>query len=255
MNIIEVENYDEMSQRAAALMIETIRRKPNAVLGMATGGTAVGTYKCLIQDFKENNTSYKQAYTVNLDEYVGMNPNHKQSYHTYMNSNLFQYIDLPKEHQFIPNGKADDLEAECKRYDDAIEELGGVDLQILGIGHNGHIGFNEPGTSFQSKTQVVELAESTRNANARYFDKIDEVPTHAITMGIATILKSKRILLLVSGKGKAEILHKLFVSDLTESIPATALKTHPNVTIIADREALNLWKDREMEDKINVSNR
>lgn len=252
MNIIEVKNYEEMGQKAAAFIRETVRRKPNAVLGMATGGTAVGTYKYLIQDFNEHGTSYKQAYTVNLDEYVGMDPNHEQSYHTYMDSHLFQHIDMPKEHQYIPNGKAANLEAECERYEEAIEALGGVDLQILGIGHNGHIGFNEPGTSFDSKTQVVKLAESTRNANARYFDQMDEVPTHAITMGIATILKSKNILLLVSGKGKAEILHKLLTSDATEEIPATALKTHPNVTIIADKEALSFWNDQEMEMKMSV---
>lgn len=252
MNIIKVKNYEEMSEKAAAFISETVRRKPNAVLGMATGGTAVGTYQCLIQDFNEHNTSYKQAYTVNLDEYVGMDPNHEQSYHTYMDNHFFQHIDLPKEHQHIPNGKALDLEAECKRYEEAIEALGGVDLQLLGIGHNGHIGFNEPGTSFDSKTQVVKLAESTRNANARYFDHMDEVPTHAITMGIATILKSKKILLLVSGKEKAEILYKLLTSDVTESIPATALKTHPNVTVIADKEALSFWHGKEMEMKLSV---
>ncbi|WP_078411334.1 glucosamine-6-phosphate deaminase [Priestia abyssalis] len=252
MNIIEVKNYEEMSQKAAGFIRETVRKKPNAVLGMATGGTAVGTYKYLIQDFNEHGTSYNQAYTVNLDEYVGMDPTHEQSYHTYMDSHLFQHIDMPKEHQYLPNGKAAHLEAECKRYEEAIEALGGVDLQILGIGHNGHIGFNEPGTSFDSKTQVVKLAESTRNANARYFDQMDEVPTHAITMGIATILKSKNILLLVSGKGKAEILHKLLTSDVTEEIPATALKTHPNVTIIADKEALSCWNNRETEMKLGV---
>jgi glucosamine-6-phosphate deaminase len=252
MDIIEVKNYEEMSKKAADFIIETVKNKPNAVLGMATGGTAVGTYKHLIQDFNRNKTSYKQAYTVNLDEYIGMDPEHEQSYHTYMNNYLFQHIDLPKDHQHIPNGRAKDLEAECERYEETIEELGGVDLQILGIGHNGHIGFNEPGTSFNSKTQVVKLAESTRKANARFFADMNEVPTHAITMGIATILKSKKILLLVSGKGKAEILQKLLTCDVTESIPATALKNHPNVTIIADEEALGFLGDKEMEMRMSV---
>ncbi|MFC3884910.1 glucosamine-6-phosphate deaminase [Bacillus songklensis] len=252
MNIIAVKNYEEMSKKAAEFIIDTVKTKPNAVLGMATGGTAVGTYKCLIQDFNQNKTSYKQAYTVNLDEYIGIDPEHEQSYHTYMDNHLFQHIDLPKNHQYIPNGNAKNLEAECKRYEEAIEALGGVDLQILGIGHNGHIGFNEPGTSFDSKTQVVELAESTRKANARFFEDLNEVPTQAITMGIATILKSKKILLLVSGKGKAEILQKLLTCDITESIPATALKKHPNVTIIADKEALSFLADTEMKVRMSV---
>jgi glucosamine-6-phosphate deaminase len=252
LNIIEVKNYEEMSEKAAAFILETLKTKPDAVFGMATGGTAIGTYQYLVQNFKNSTVSYEKAHTVNLDEYIGIDPVHEQSYHTYMNRHLFQHIDLPANHRHIPNGKAKDAAAECLCYEETIEALGGVDLQLLGIGHNGHIGFNEPGTPFQSKTHVVELTELTRKANARYFDRMEDVPTHAITMGIATILKSKRILLLVSGKGKAEILHKFLTSDITEHIPATALKHHPNVTIIADEDALSTWPKEDKEVRRSV---
>jgi glucosamine-6-phosphate deaminase len=250
VKIIKVNNYEELSKKAAGFIVETITHKPDAVIGMATGSTAEGTYEYLVKAYQNKEVGFSHASSVNLDEYVGISPKNEQSYHAYMDQHLFDHIDMPAENHFIPNGKAENLMSECDRYEKRIEELGGVDLQLLGIGHNGHIGFNEPGTSFASKTQVVDLAESTRKANARFFEVMEEVPDQAITMGIATILKSKRILLLVSGKGKAEILKKLLESEQTESIPATALKGHNDVTIIADADALSLYeqkKNRELK--------
>jgi glucosamine-6-phosphate deaminase len=244
VKIIKVNNYEAISKKAAEYIVDTIKNKPNAVIGMATGSTAEGTYEYLVRAYLNNEVRFKEASSVNLDEYVGLSPKNEQSYHAYMDHHLFDHIDMPAENNFIPNGEAIDLQGECARYEARIEELGGVDLQLLGLGHNGHIGFNEPGTSFSSKTQVVDLAESTRKANARFFDVMEEVPSKAITMGIATILKSKQILLLVSGKGKAEILNKLLESEQTESIPATALKGHHDVTIIADADALSLYEQK-----------
>ena len=202
MNIIEFADKDQLG-KAAALIARTIASKPDAVLGLATGGTPIDTYK-LIQLHQAKQLSFKQTRTVNLDEYAGLHPDDENSYMTYMKRHLFDHIDLPSDQYFLPNGAASHLEEECLRYDQLIEDLGGIDLQLLGIGQNGHIGFNEPGTSFDSKTHVVHLDENTRQANARYFSSIDEVPTHAITMGIASILSSKKILLLASGKSKAK---------------------------------------------------
>lgn len=192
MNIIEFESKDQLGKEAAAIIARTIAAKPDAVLGLATGGTPIETYKELIQLHQARQLSFKQTKTINLDEYAGLNPEHENSYMTYMKRHLFDHIDLPQDQYFLPNGNAAHLEKECLRYDQLIEAVGGIDLQLLGIGQNGHIGFNEPGTPFNSKTHVVQLDENTRQANARYFSSIDEVPTHAITMGIASILSSKR---------------------------------------------------------------
>jgi glucosamine-6-phosphate deaminase len=240
MKLIEAKDYQDMSQKAAGIIIEQVKQKPNSVLGLATGGTVIGTYATLVDDHRVNGTSYRQIRTVNLDEYVGLAPEHPNSYHYYMNEHFFVHVDIPKEHTHIPNGLAKDIEEECKRYEQLIEDLGGIDLQLLGIGQNGHIGFNEPGTSFESKTHLVKLAESTRRANARFFDRPEEVPTHAITMGIATIMKSRKILLLASGEKKAPILSQLFSRGVDPKIPASILKTHPCVFVIADQEALSL---------------
>jgi glucosamine-6-phosphate deaminase len=238
MKIIRTADYQEMSVEAGKILVEKIRSNPQLTLGLATGSTPGGVYEYLIHDHHENHTSYKQAKTVNLDEYIGLSRDDSNSYHYFMRKNLFDEIDLPLEQTNIPNGTATDLQAECARYEKLIEELGGVDIQILGIGKNGHIGFNEPGTPFESQTHVVALAESTRDANSRFFSSIEEVPTHALTMGIASILKSKEILLLASGTEKAEALAKLLNGDIDESFPASALKHHKNITIIADNDAL-----------------
>ncbi|MBK5444486.1 glucosamine-6-phosphate deaminase [Peribacillus butanolivorans] len=239
MNIIKVQDYKEMSQSAANIVIRKVKENSKIKLGLATGGTPKGTYDTLIEDHMQNNTSYENVTSFNLDEYIGLDSNDPNSYHYYMDQSLFAHININKEQTYLPNGTADNLDKECTRFDKMIETLGGIDLQILGIGQNGHIGFNEPGTSFSSGTHVVALEESTRQANARYFDSIDEVPTHAITMGIATIMKSKEILLLISGEEKAETLKKLIHGEITEEFPASILKKHNNVTIIADQKALS----------------
>jgi glucosamine-6-phosphate deaminase len=207
-------------------------------LGLATGGTPKGLYDRLIQDHKEHGTFYKHVTSFNLDEYVGMKPQDPNSYHYYMADALFNHIDIDVSNTHVPNGLADTPEEECRRYDEMIQNHGGIDLQILGIGQNGHIGFNEPGTSFNSPTHIVTLEESTRKANARYFNSLDEVPTQAITMGIESIMKSKEILLLISGEAKAEAMYQLLNGEITEDFPASILKKHHCVTIIADQEAL-----------------
>lgn len=237
MKIIEVNDYQQMSNRAAEFIIEKVIQNPSINLGLATGGTPIGTYKCLIEDHKKNGTSYQKVTTFNLDEYIGLSGDNRNSYRYFMNDQLFNYIDVDKAKTNIPNGIAVDFQEECIRYEDLIDNHGGVDLQILGIGSNGHIGFNEPGTSFGSKTHIVELADSTIQANARFFDRIEEVPTKAITMGISTIMKSKEILLLVSGENKKEALFSLLNGEINERFPASVLKNHPCVTIIADKVA------------------
>ncbi|KAB3542108.1 glucosamine-6-phosphate deaminase [Bacillus safensis] len=240
MNIIEFESKDQLGKEAAAIIARTIAAKPDAVLGLATGGTPIETYKELIQLHQAHQLSFKQTKTINLDEYAGLDLEHENSYMTYMKRHLFDHIDLPQDQYFLPNGNAAHLEKECLRYDQLIEAVGGIDLQLLGIGQNGHIGFNEPGTPFNSKTHVVQLDENTRQANARYFSSIDEVPTHAITMGIASILSSKKILLLASGKSKAKVIQYLEQAEIHPDFPASALKLHEDVTVLIDREAGSL---------------
>ena len=238
MKIIEVKDYQQMSNKAAEYIIKKVIQNPSIKLGLATGGTPIGTYKCLIDDHHKNGTTYQKVTTFNLDEYIGLSGENKNSYRYFMNNQLFDNIDINKAKTNIPSGIAADFQEECHRYEDLINQHGGIDLQILGIGSNGHIGFNEPGTSFASKTHIVELASSTIQANARFFNKIEEVPTKAITMGISTIMKSKEILLLVSGEKKREALFRLLNGEISESFPASVLKNHPCVTIIADKAAI-----------------
>ncbi len=245
MKVIEVPDYTELSKRAAEIINDRVQSARAFNLGLATGATMLGVYRHLIKDFLENGTSYRHVYTFNLDEYVGLGREHPNSYHYYMNKNLFHHLDIPEDHIYIPDGTAENLEEECLEYESNIQRMGGIDLQLLGIGRNGHIGFNEPGTSFQSRTHVVELDKSTRMANARYFKDLSDVPTHAITMGIATIMECKQIVLLASGVEKAEVLDSLIHGEIDESIPASVLKRHADVTIIADSEALKVTKERE----------
>jgi len=240
MILIRVKDYQEMSLKAANLIIDRVKNSSSLVLGLATGSTPIGLYEQLIEDHKNNGTSYEHVKSVNLDEYIGLGGNHPQSYRYFMDHQLFNHINIRKENTFVPNGLAHDLEEECKNYEEIIKNLGGIDIQILGIGVNGHIGFNEPGTSFQSRTHVIDLAESTLEANSRFFDSLDEVPRQAITMGIKTILESKQIILLATGAAKQEAIMKLFSGELTEEFPASILKTHPNVIVIADEEACGL---------------
>ncbi|MCR1289040.1 glucosamine-6-phosphate deaminase [Shouchella clausii] len=244
MNIIHVKNYEEMSQKAAALLFERIQQSPKITLGLATGGTPENTYTALIAKAKENGQSFSHVQTFNLDEYVGLPAEDKNSYRHYMKQRLFDHVDIPKEKTHLPNGMAPSLEEECRAYENMIAEAGGIDIQLLGIGSNGHIGFNEPGTPFSSKTHVVELAEETRKANARYFPTLEDVPKQAITMGIQTIMEAKEILLLISGKAKAEAFAKLCSDEVTEAFPASILNKHPNVTVIADEEAASAYTQK-----------
>ncbi|UWE05081.1 glucosamine-6-phosphate deaminase [Laceyella sacchari] len=237
MEIIRATDYDDLCEKAAVMLISQVQQKPNAVLGLATGATPTGIYQKMVSDHQERGTSYAGVRTFNLDEYVGLPPEHPSSFAYYMRKQLFDRIDLPLAQTHIPSGIAADLEQECRQYEEAILAAGGIDMQILGIGMNGHIGFNEPGTPFQSVTHVVTLTESTRKANRRYFDEGETMPSHAITMGLATIMRSKRIVLLVSGKHKAPILHRLLNEPVSEDLPASILKQHSHVTVIADADA------------------
>lgn len=239
MNIIEVNDYAELSEKGAQFMINMVRKNPTIRLGLATGETPIGTYQKLIEDHQQNGTSFQNVTTFNLDEYVGLSGENKNSYRYFMNNKLFHHIDININHTHLPQGDAKDIQFECQHYENLISLHGGIDLQLLGIGRNGHIGFNEPGTSFESKTQVIQLASSTIKANARFFNTIDEVPTRAITLGISNIMKSKQILLLVSGESKRQAMDELLNGEVTERFPASILKKHPCVTIIADKAAVS----------------
>lgn len=241
MKLIEVRDYEEMSQLAAKLIIEQVQDSSTFVMGLATGATPIGTYEQLIKAHREG-ISFGHVETFNLDEYVGLAKDHPESYHYFMDTHLFQHLDIPKENIHLLDGMAPDIEAECQQFEQKIQSAGGIDLQLLGIGVNGHIGFNEPYTPFDSLTHVTELTQETKDANAKYFASPEQVPSHAMTMGIGTIMRSRRIILLISGKNKAEILAKLLESEVSESLPASILKTHPQATLIADQDALSLVK-------------
>lgn len=237
MEIIVCKNYDELSKKASQFIIDLIKEKSNAVLGLATGGTPEGMYAELVKAYKNGEISFKDVKTYNLDEYVGLDGNHEQSYRYFMNKQLFDYVDINKANTHVPNGKADDLDGECKNYEKNLEELGYADIQILGIGTNGHIGFNEPAEELIIPTHVEPLVEETIEANSRYFDSKDEVPKEAISMGIGSILKAKHIILLASGANKNEIM-KYFNNDkISTNVPASLIKLHPHVTIIMDEDA------------------
>ncbi|PPA69810.1 glucosamine-6-phosphate deaminase [Jeotgalibacillus proteolyticus] len=236
MRIFVTKNYQELSYKAADI-VEDYLKNSSAVLGLATGSTPMGLYRELISRYENNGLSFQNVQTINLDEYIGLDRNHLQSYHTFMRENFFSHIDIPSHQTHIPNGLAEPLDVECSRYEKLINEIGPPDVQVLGIGENGHIGFNEPGSKFSSETHVIQLASSTRKANARFFDSVDQVPTHAITMGIKSILKSRQILLLASGTKKAAAIKRLLDGGIDEKFPASALLQHSDVVLIADREA------------------
>ncbi|MBT2693604.1 glucosamine-6-phosphate deaminase [Bacillus sp. ISL-55] len=240
LKLITTSNYEQLSQQAAEEIITRIKSNPALNLGLATGSTPTGLYQELIRDHKQNQTSYKKINTFNLDEYIGISKKDRNSYHYFMCEHLFEHIDIPLEQTHIPDGTAKDFDEECRRYEQFIHEHGGIDLQILGIGQNGHIGFNEPGTPFDSRTHIIDLAESTRKANSRFFESLEDVPKQAITMGIASIMDSKEIFLLISGASKAKALAALVKGDVSEDFPASALKNHGNVTIFADKDAAAL---------------
>jgi len=242
MNVQVFEDFEALSIAAAKRVEQQVRENRASVLGLATGSTPIGLYRQMSEGLKKRGTSYRYVQTINLDEYLGLDPQHPRSYHTFMEEHLFKHIDIPEESRHLPNGKPESVEEECLRYEKLIDSIGPIDLQILGLGTNGHIGFNEPGTDPNTETHCVQLADSTREDNARFFGSIDEVPTHAITMGIRSILKSKEILLLASGKNKAEAVKQLLEKKITKEFPASFLWNHGNVTIMVDREAYGLME-------------
>lgn len=237
MEVIIVPDGDALSRRAASIIAEVVRRKPRSVLGLATGSTPLGTYRELVRLYKEDNLDFSQVVTFNLDEYVGLPPAREQSYRYFMNENLFNLINIRKENTYVPDGMAGDVPAACAAYEDEICDQGGIDLQLLGIGGNGHIGFNEPGSSLASRTRPKTLTKATRNDNSRFFSGIDEVPKYAITMGIATIMESRRVVLLAGDKTKASAIAAAVEGPLSAMCPASVLQMHPAVTIIADSAA------------------
>lgn len=237
MNIRIFENEEDLNATGAGLIASLLQTKPRAVLGLATGSSPVGIYKQLITLYQKGLVSFSQASSFNLDEYVGLPTEHRESYRSFMNEQLFNHIDVDISRTHVPDGQAADLEQECNSYEQRLDDRGPVDLQLLGIGHNGHIGFNEPGTELTGRTHVVDLKDETRKANARFFDSIDEVPAQAITMGVGTILKAKQILLIARGEEKAEIIREAFMGPITTACPASLLQCHPNVVVLLDRAA------------------
>lgn len=240
MKITVVDDYNKMSEIVAGIIVSQIRIKPASVLGLATGSTPIGMYKKLIDYYKNGEVDFSNVITFNLDEYVGLSRQDNQSYISFMYDNLFSHININEERIYIPNGTANDLEKECKRYDELLERFGPIDIQILGIGVNGHIGFNEPSKNLMLRTHVADLSEETRKANARFFDDINKVPKRAITMGIADIMRAENIILLASGKSKAPIVKRMLETGISTNIPASILKLHNNVEIIADKDAASL---------------
>lgn len=236
MKIIKVKNYDEMSDEALKVILEVVKSNPDAVLGLATGSTPIGLYKRMALDHKENGTSYANCRAVNLDEYVGLDVSSDQSYVYFMRENLFKHIDIKPENTHIASGKAADKQAECDRYNALLDQLR-QDVQVLGIGSNGHIAFNEPGTPFDSVTHIVDLAQSTIKDNSRLFDSIDEVPRQAFTMGLKNIMNAKKILILANGAGKAYAIGELVNGEIREEIPASILRNHPDCILICDEAA------------------
>ena len=240
MKIYSAQDYQSMSRKAANILSAHVILKPDSVLGLATGSTPIGMYKQLIEWYNKGDIDFSQVHTVNLDEYLGLAPTHDQSYRYFMQTNLFDHVNVPPENTNVPNGLAPDPEAECARYNQVIAGLGGIDVQVLGMGHNGHIGFNEPEEAFELETHVVDLTDNTIDANARFFASRDEVPRQAITMGIKSIMQARHILVVVSGKDKAEIVKRAFFGPVTPKVPASILQMHPHVSLVADEAALSL---------------
>ncbi len=237
MRIIITRDYDDLSRRAADYIGAQLILKPTSVLGLATGSTPIGTYQNLVAANKVQKINFAAVKTINLDEYQGLAPDHDQSYYYFMKKNLFDSVNIDPKNIHLPDGVAKDAQVECARYDQIINQLGPIDLQLLGLGANGHIGFNEPGTAFTTGTHLVGLTESTIEANARFFAQKSDVPRHAFTMGIGQIMRASKILLVVSGAGKAEILREAISGPVTPQVPATILQFHPDLTVIADQEA------------------
>ena len=239
MQIYKATDYKDMSRKAANIISAQVIMKPNCVLGLATGSTPIGTYQQLIEWYKKGDLDFSDVTTVNLDEYKGLPGTNDQSYYYFMHQNLFDQVNINPENTHLPNGMEPNSEKECARYESLIHSLGGVDLQLLGLGHNGHIGFNEPGEAFEKETHCVDLQERTIEANKRFFASADDVPKQAYTMGIKTIMQAKKILVIVSGEDKADIVAKAFFGPVTPAVPASILQMHNDVTLVGDEAALS----------------
>lgn len=232
MKIIQATNYSELCRKAANMISAQIILQPNSVLGLATGKTPVGVYAQLVDWYNKGDLDFSETKTINLDEYCGLGAENKKSYRYFMDENLFDQVNIKKENTHIPNGLIENFEAECKRYDELIRSIGGIDLQLLGIGHNGHIGFNEPGMAFEKMTHCVELTQQTRQANAKYFESVEDVPKKAITLGIRAIMQAKKILLIADGDSKKDILQTALYGAVTPVVPASILQLHPCLTVV-----------------------
>ena len=238
MKIYKAKDYKDMSRKAANIISAQVIMKPNCVLGLATGSTPIGTYDQLVEWYNKGDLDFSEVTTVNLDEYKGLPRTNDQSYYYFMHQHLFDRVNIDPERTNVPNGMEPDAEKECGRYEELIRSLGGVDLQLLGLGHNGHIGFNEPGEAFEKVTHCVDLTESTIEANKRVFASADDVPKQAYTMGIKTIMQAKKILIVVNGENKADIVERAFFGPVTPEVPASILQLHNDVTLVGDEAAL-----------------
>lgn len=238
MKIYKAKDYKDMSRKAANIISAQVIMKPNCVLGLATGSTQIGTYDQLVEWYNKGDLDFSEVTTVNLDEYKGLPRTNDQSYYYFMHQHLFDRVNIDPERTNVPNGMEPDAEKECGRYEELIRSLGGVDLQLLGLGHNGHIGFNEPGEAFEKETHCVDLTESTIEANKRFFASADDVPKQAYTMGIKTIMQAKKILIVVNGENKADIVERAFFGPVTPEVPASILQLHNDVTLVGDEAAL-----------------
>ena len=238
MKIYKAKDYKDMSRKAANIISAQVIMKPNCVLGLATGSTPIGTYAQLVEWYNKGDLDFSEVTTVNLDEYKGLPRTNDQSYYYFMHQHLFDRVNIDPERTNVPNGMEPDAEKECGRYEELIRSLGGVDLQLLGLGHNGHIGFNEPGEAFEKETHCVDLTESTIEANKRFFASAGDVPKQAYTMGIKTIMQAKKILIVVNGENKADIVERAFFGPVTPEVPASILQLHNDVTLVGDEAAL-----------------
>ena len=238
MRIIATKDYNDMSKKAANILSAQVIMKPDCVLGLATGSTPIGTYDQLVEWYNKGDLDFSEVTTVNLDEYKGLPRTNDQSYYYFMHQHLFDRVNINPEQTNVPNGMEQDAEKECERYEGLIHSLGGVDLQLLGLGHNGHIGFNEPGEAFEKETHCVDLTESTIEANKRFFASAEDVPKQAYTMGIKTIMQAKKILVVVNGEAKADIVERAFFGPVTPEVPASILQMHNDVTLVGDEAAL-----------------
>ena len=240
MLLIEAKDYNDMSRKAANIISAQVIMKPHAVLGLATGSTPVGAYKQLVEWYNKGDLDFANVTSVNLDEYKGLSPENDQSYRYFMNTNLFNHVNINKERTFVPNGLEPDSEKACAAYNETIRSVGGIDLQLLGLGNNGHIGFNEPNGQFDRTTHCVNLTQSTIEANKRFFASEEDVPRQAYTMGIKTIMQANKILMVASGEDKAEIVKRAFFGPITPEVPASVLQLHNDVTLVGDEAALSL---------------